>query len=427
MQTILYPEPSQWEMLARRPVADLSDIEAAVRPILDGVRTGGDESLFKYTLEFDGRVPDALEVDAASIQAASADVSPQLQAAIRVAAGNIRKFHEAQQSVPEKTETTEGVTCWRKNVAIQRVGLYIPGGSAPLFSTVLMLAIPAAIAGCRDVVLCTPPGRDGRIHPAILFTAGLCGITRVFAAGGAQAIAAMAFGTESIPRVDKIFGPGNQYVTAAKQMVLRTGTAIDMPAGPSEVVVIADAAASPAFVAADLIAQAEHGADSQAMLLTDSAELGEAVVMEVGRQLAELPRREIARLALEHSKVLVFHDLETAMEFSNLYAPEHLILSVQDHARLADAVVTAGSVFLGPWTPESLGDYASGTNHTLPTNGFARAYSGVSLDSFVKKITFQEATASGLQKIGPVVEEMASGELLEGHRNAVSLRLKHLS
>jgi histidinol dehydrogenase len=343
-----------------------------------------------------------------------------------VASNNIRLFHEKQLSAPEKIETMPGVICWRKSVGIDKVGLYIPGGTAPLFSTVLMLAIPAKIAGCREIVLCSPPGKDGKIHPAILYAAHISGITKIFKAGGAQAIAAMAYGTESIPKVYKIFGPGNQYVMAAKQLVSKTNVAIDMPAGPSEVAVVADASANPSFVAADLLSQAEHGNDSQVVLLTNNRDVLLNVQSEVEAQVQLLSRQGFASKALENSKLILLHSLDEAMEMMNVYAPEHLILQTSNAEELAQQVINAGSVFIGHFTPESAGDYASGTNHTLPTNGYATAYSGVSVDSFVKKITFQQISPDGLQNIGPVIEIMAEAELLDAHKNAVTLRLNSL-
>ena len=350
-------------------------------------------------------------------------VSEDLKAAIRLAKQNIETFHAAQRFEGKKVQTQPGVTCWQKAVAIEKVGLYIPGGTAPLFSTVLMLAVPAKIAGCKEIVLCTPPGRDGKVHPAVLFAAKVAGVNRIFKAGGIQAIAAMAYGTESVPKVYKIFGPGNQYVTAAKQLVSLRDVAIDMPAGPSEVEVLADETANPVFVAADLLSQAEHGVDSQAVLITTSVELQQAVKVEVERQLALLPRKEIAEKSLANSKLIVVDSMKEAIELTNAYAPEHLIIETKDYLSVAERIVNAGSVFLGSLTPESAGDYASGTNHTLPTNGYAKAYSGVSLDSFIRKITFQEIKPEGLNSIGPAIELMAANEQLDAHKNAVSVRL----
>ena len=350
-----------------------------------------------------------------------------MKAAISLAKQNIERFHAAQKFVGKKVETMPGVTCWQKAVGIEKVGLYIPGGTAPLFSTVLMLAVPAKIAGCKDIILCTPPDSKGKIHPAILFAARLAGVDRIFKAGGVQAIAAMAYGTESIPKVYKIFGPGNQYVTAAKQLVSLRDVAIDMPAGPSEVEVLADDSANPVFVAADLLSQAEHGVDSQAILITTSERLQAAVVEEVERQLAELPRREIAEKSLANSKLILVNDMDEAVELTNEYAPEHLIVETSDYMEVAERVVNAGSVFLGSFSPESAGDYASGTNHTLPTNGYAKAYSGVSLDSFIRKITFQEICSDGMKAIGPAIETMAANEQLDAHKNAVTVRLRNIN
>lgn len=360
----------------------------------------------------------------AELKEAETLVDEKLKAAIRLAKQNIETFHAAQRFEGKKVETMPGVTCWQKAVAIEKVGLYIPGGTAPLFSTVLMLAVPAKIAGCKEIVLCTPPDKEGRVHPAILFAAQVAGVNRIFKAGGVQAIASMAYGTESVPKVYKIFGPGNQYVTAAKQLVSLRDVAIDMPAGPSEVEVLADETANPVFVAADLLSQAEHGVDSQAMLITTSEDLQQAVKEEVERQLELLPRKEIAEKSLASSKLIVVKDMEEAIELTNEYAPEHLIVETADYMQVAERVVNAGSVFLGSLSPESAGDYASGTNHTLPTNGYAKAYSGVSLDSFIRKITFQEIRQEGMKNIGPAIEEMAANEHLDAHKNAVTVRLK---
>jgi histidinol dehydrogenase len=369
----------------------------------------------------------ALAVTDDEIAEAESLVSDELKAAIAIAKGNIETFHRAQVSTINKVETTPGVNCWRKSVAIQKVGLYIPGGMAPLFSTVLMLAIPARIAGCQEIVLCTPPSKDGKVNPAILYAAKVAGVHRIFKAGGIQAIAAMAYGTESVPKVFKIFGPGNQYVMAAKQLVGMRDVAIDMPAGPSEVEVIADETSNPVFVAADLLSQAEHGVDSQVVLVTTSAEMLDKVSNEVELQLAQLPRRDIASQSLANSKLILVKNLDEAIELSNTYAPEHLIIETKNYLELAEKVVNAGSVFLGSFSPESAGDYASGTNHTLPTNGYATAYSGVSLDSFIRKITFQELTPAGIRAIGPAIEVMAAGEQLDAHKNAVTVRLKEIN
>lgn len=373
--------------------------------------------------KFDKVVLTSLAVSEEEQQEAENLVSEDLKAAIRLAKQNIETFHAAQRFEGKKVQTRPGVTCWQKAVAIEKVGLYIPGGTAPLFSTVLMLAVPAKIAGCKEIVLCTPPGRDGKVHPAVLFAAKVAGVNRIFKAGGIQAIAAMAHGTESVPKVYKIFGPGNQYVTAAKQLVSLRDVAIDMPAGPSEVEVLADETANPVFVAADLLSQAEHGVDSQAILITTSVELQQAVKVEVERQLALLPRKEIAEKSLANSKLIVVDSMEEAIELTNAYAPEHLIIETEDYLSVAERIVNVGSVFLGSLTPESAGDYASGTNHTLPTNGYAKAYSGVSLDSFIRKITFQEIKPEGLNIIGPAIELMAANEQLDAHKNAVSVRL----
>ena len=427
MILINYPQRSEWEAILRRPVMNVEALHESVRQIIDRVRQEGDRAVRALEAQFDHVDLTDLAVSPEEMAQAAVLVSRDLQAAIRLAAGNIERFHAAQRPQTVRVETSPGVVCWQEARPIERVGLYVPGGTAPLFSTVLMLAIPARLAGCREVVLCTPPGRDGRVHPAVLFAAQVAGVRRIFKAGGIQAIAAMAYGTETIPRVYKIFGPGNQYVTAAKQLVSLRDVAIDMPAGPSEVEVLADDTASPAFVAADLLSQAEHGVDSQALLVTTSPELQKAVQAEVERQLALLPRQAIAAKALEHSRLIVVHDLDEAIDLTNAYAPEHLIIQTRDYASLAPRVRHAGSVFLGPYAPESAGDYASGTNHTLPTNGYARAYSGVCLDSFLHKVTFQEIQPQGLAHIGPAIEQMAAGESLDAHKNAVSVRLASLA
>ncbi len=423
MILIDYPEKSQWQELLKRPVMNTESLFGTVQGIIDRVKAGGDEAVLQYEMQFDKVSLSALAVSSEEFDEAENLIDEELKAAIRLAAGNISAFHAAQRFVGKKVETQPGVTCWQKAVPIEKVGLYIPGGTAPLFSTVLMLAVPACIAGCREIVLCTPPGKDGKVHPAVLFAARVAGVQRVFKAGGVQAIAAMAYGTESIPKVYKIFGPGNQYVTAAKQLVSLRDVAIDMPAGPSEVEVLADATANPVFVAADLLSQAEHGVDSQAVLITNSKELQQAVKDEVERQLDLLPRKEIAARSLANSKLIVVKDMEEAVEMTNAYAPEHLIVETENYMAVAEQIVNAGSVFLGALTPESAGDYASGTNHTLPTNGYAKAYSGVSLDSFIRKMTFQEIKPEGLCKIGPAIEVMAANESLDGHKNAVSVRL----
>lgn len=421
MQTTRFPDKSSWNTLLQRPVMDTSTLEKKVNDILQEVRTGGDAAIRKFAAEFDKVTLDDLQVPASAFSTAEASLEPALKAAIRQAAENITAFHRAQQEQSQVIETMPGVQCWRKSVAIQKVGLYIPGGSAPLFSTILMLGIPAMIAGCKEIVLCTPS-----LHPAILYTAQLVGIEKVFTIGGVQAIGAMAYGTESVPQVYKIFGPGNQYVTCAKQLVNKSGVAIDMPAGPSEVAVLADDSCVPAFVAADLLSQAEHGPDSQVVLVTTSEEVLTNVTYALNKQLNELPRKSIATAALENSKMILVPDMDTAIDMLNTYAPEHLILACEGAEHLADKVTDAGSVFMGNYTPESAGDYASGTNHTLPTNGYARAYSGVSLDSFVKKITFQQISPEGLRNIGSTIQAMAAAEGLDAHKNAVTVRLKVL-
>lgn len=424
MQKIINPSRDQWSELLKRPIIDASSLEDRIAPVLADVKSHGDKALLKYTEQFDGVELSSIKVSESELKEASGHVTEELKKAIGTAKDNIEKFHQSQQITVEKIETTPGVVCWRESRAIDKVGLYIPGGTAPLFSTILMLVIPAKIAGCKEIVLCTPPNKEGKVHPAILYTADLLGVTTVAKIGGAQAIAAMAYGTESVPRVYKIFGPGNQYVTSAKQLVNKEGVAIDMPAGPSEVAVVADETANPAFVAADLLSQAEHGVDSQVILLSTSEVVVDAVNKEVEKQLQELPRVEMAVEALKNSKSIVVSSLDDMIDMMNDYAPEHLILEVKDYQSLIPRVQNAGSVFLGHYTPESAGDYASGTNHTLPTNGYAMAYSGVSLDSFVKRITFQEISKEGIQQLGPTIEIMAEEEQLFAHKNAVTLRLK---
>ena len=426
MKLINVPSADQWLDLLRRPALDTEKLFDAVRSLINKVRTEGDRALLELEERFDAVRLSSLGVTPEEMEAASRQVAEPLKAAIRLAKQNIETFHSSQRFVGKKVETMPGVTCWQKAVGIEKVGLYVPGGTAPLFSTVLMLAVPAQIAGCREIVLCTPPDQTGGVHPAILFAAQLAGVSRIYKVGGAQAIAAMAYGTESIPRVYKIFGPGNQYVTAAKQLVSLHGVGIDMPAGPSEVVVLADETAQPSFVAADLLSQAEHGVDSQVLLVTPSQRLQQAVKEEVEKQLAVLPRREIAACALANSRLIQVRNLDEAVRLVNAYAPEHLIIETAHYREVAEQITHAGSVFLGSLTPESAGDYASGTNHTLPTNGYARAYSGVSLDSFIRKITFQEIQAEGIQAIGPAIEEMAASEQLEAHKNAVTVRLNAL-
>lgn len=420
------PDKSQWTEILKRPVMDTENLFDTVQVILDRVKSEGDQAVIAYAEKFDQAILTSLSVSDEEQLAAETQVSEELKAAIRLAKQNIETFHAAQRFDGQKIETQPGVTCWQKAVGIEKVGLYIPGGTAPLFSTVLMLAVPAKIAGCKEIVLCTPPGKDGKIHPAVLFAAKVAGVNLIFKAGGVQAIAAMAYGTESVPKVYKIFGPGNQYVTAAKQLVSLRDVAIDMPAGPSEVEVLADETANPIFVAADLLSQAEHGIDSQAILITTSTQLQQAVKEEVTRQLSLLPRRKIAEKSLINSKLIVVRNMEEAIELTNAYAPEHLIIETADYLSVADKIVNAGSVFLGSLSPESAGDYASGTNHTLPTNGYAKAYSGVSLDSFIRKITFQEIKPEGIQIIGPAIELMAANEQLDAHKNAVTVRLADL-
>lgn len=424
MKIVKNPDKSEWKELLERPASGImAQIKDRVETVVENVRKGKDAQLLIYEQSFDKAYLKTLDVSQAELDEAASFVPAQLRDAIDRAAVNIRKFHESQLPSIKKVETTPGVTCWQKAVPITKVGLYIPGGTAPLFSTVLMLAIPARTAGCQEIVLCTPPNQEGKVNPAILYAAQVAGVNRIFKLGGAQAIAAMAYGTESVPKVSKIFGPGNPYVTTAKQIVSLKDVAIDMPAGPSEVEVIADAQANPAFVAADLLSQAEHGRDSQVILLTTSAELIDKVQAEVDRQLALLPRNEIARVSLINSRMILLKNDDEIIEMTNEYAPEHLIIQTKNASELAERVVNAGSVFIGPWSPESAGDYASGTNHTLPTSGYAKAYSGVNIDSFMRKITFQELTKEGLRSLGPVIETMAAGEYLDAHKNAVSIRL----
>lgn len=426
MKLINYPDRSEWTELLKRPLLNTENLFDTVRGIIDRVRLEGDSAVLEMEAKFDQVELTSLTVTKEEMEEAELLVGEELKSAIRLAKQNIETFHAAQRFVGKKVETVPGVTCWQKAIAIDKVGLYIPGGTAPLFSTVLMLAVPAKIAGCKEIVLCTPPGRDGKIHPAILFAAQTAGVSRIFKAGGVQAIAAMAYGTESVSKVYKIFGPGNQYVTAAKQLVSLRDVAIDMPAGPSEVEVLADETANPMFVAADLLSQAEHGVDSQAILITTSESLQKAVLLEVDRQLAALPRKEIAEKSLANSKLILVRSIDEAIELTNEYAPEHLIIEAEDYLSVSERIVNAGSVFLGSLTPESAGDYASGTNHTLPTNGYAKAYSGVSLDSFIRKITFQEIKPEGIRLIGPAIETMAANEHLDGHKNAITVRLKAL-
>ena len=426
MQVFEEPNKQDWEALLKRPSFDAAELLPKVQSILDSVASEGDAALFRLSETFDQVQLKTIAIDPAMIQAAEALVAPALKTAIQSAKVNIEIFHQAQIKKEEKIETMPGVWCWRKAVGIEKVGIYIPGGTAPLFSTVLMLGVPAKLAGCKEVILCTPPRKDGTVDPAILYAAGLVGIEQIYTIGGAQAIAAMAYGTATVPKVFKIFGPGNQYVTAAKQLVQQNGIAIDMPAGPSEVCVYADETAVPAFVAADLLSQAEHGADSQVLLIASNNNIVEQVQLELAQQLAELPRADFATKALGHSKAIVIALREDAIQLINAYAPEHLILSVDNALVVAEKIINAGSVFIGNYSPESVGDYASGTNHTLPTNGYAKAYSGVSVDSFVKKITFQQLTEMGLRNIAQTVIQMASGEQLEAHAQAVAIRVKDI-
>ena len=426
MKKILYPNKSEWAEMLRRPVLNVETLFENVGAILKEVRMNGDKAVLEYEERFDKVKLESLAVTPEEIKEAELQVPIELKVAILLAQRNIYTFHKKQKFEGKKVETMEGVTCWQKAVGIEKVGLYIPGGTAPLFSTVLMLAVPAKIAGCKEIVLCTPPNKEGKINPAILYAAQVAGVSKIFKAGGVQAIGAMAYGTESVPKVYKIFGPGNQYVMAAKQQVAMHDVAIDMPAGPSEVEVIADETANPAFVAADLLSQAEHGVDSQVVLITTSEKLLNEVEYEVQHQLSRLPRWEIAEKSLANSKLILVKDMDEAIELTNEYAPEHLIIETQNYMELAEKVVNAGSVFLGFYTPESAGDYASGTNHTLPTNGYAKAYSGVSLDSFIRKITFQEINREGIQNIGPAIEVMAAHEQLDAHKNAVTVRLNSI-
>ncbi len=425
----VHSNPSQkaWAELTQRPQLSLEFLESSVKNILNRVRQSGDSGIRELTLQFDKIFIDQLEVTTAEVDKAEESLSEELKQAIRTAAANIEKFHAAQIRNADKIETMPGVVCWRKSVAIDKVGIYIPGGSAPLFSTVLMLGVPAKLAGCKEVILCTPPDKSGNINAAILYAAKLTGISKIFKVGGAQAVAAMAYGTESIPKVYKIFGPGNQYVTKAKQLITEDGVAIDMPAGPSEVLVMADETSVPSFVAADLLSQAEHGEDSQVILVLNKEELVAPIQQEIQKQLAALPRKAIAERSLANSRVIVFKDQQNAIDFINEYAPEHLILAIKNMDAVSEQIINAGSVFLGNYSPEAIGDYASGTNHTLPTNGYAKAFAGVSLESFMKSITFQQLNAEGIRNLGPVVEQMAEAEQLIGHKMAVSVRLAALS
>lgn len=426
MQRYNHPNKNRWNDLLQRPTADSTEFFDSVSTILKEIQNEGDTAVQRYSAQFDGYTKTNFRVSSSEIEDSAILISPELKKAIQNAAKNITTFHESQHQDFKKVETQPGVVCWQKSVGIEKVGLYVPGGTAPLFSTVLMLAIPAKIAGCKEIVLCTPPNKQGKVHPAILYAAKTAGVENIYKLGGIQAIGAMAYGTKSIPKVYKIFGPGNRYVTAAKQLVSLSEVAIDMPAGPSEVLVIADESAHPAFVAADLLSQAEHGADSQVILLTDSEKVLEETLKEVDKQLKELPRIEGTAKALEESRAILLNNMEEMIEMSNQYAPEHLILAVNDADEVAEKIINAGSVFIGHYTPESIGDYASGTNHTLPTNGHARAYSGVNLDSYIRKITFQKLSKEGLRDLGPVVEVMAEAELLQAHKNAISIRLKNM-
>ncbi|WP_312765454.1 histidinol dehydrogenase [Epilithonimonas sp.] len=426
MKQYKYPQFSEWKSLCERPLQNQKNLESQVKQVFSEVEKNGDKALKFYTEKFDGVVLDDFKVSESEILEAKKLVSDELKSAIKMASENIRKFHSSQAEEKKIIETIEGVFCWRESRAIENIGIYIPGGTAPLFSTVLMLGIPANIAGCQNIALCSPPDINGKINPAILFTANLIGIKNIFKIGGSQAIGGLTFGTETIPKVDKIFGPGNQYVTFAKQLALNYNVAIDIPAGPSEVLVIADETSVPEFVASDLLSQAEHGTDSQVILLSNSEKNIDGINIEIEKQLAELPRKEIAKIALQNSKSILLSSIDEAIEFSNYYAPEHLILAIEDAESFTSQITNAGSVFLGNYSPESAGDYASGTNHTLPTNGFAKNCSGVSLDSFVKKITFQNITKTGIKNLGKTIELMAEAEELIAHKNAVSIRLKSL-
>ena len=426
MKTYINPEKTNWPEILKRPLSNVSELYGKVQTILDEIKRDGDKALKKFTLQFDGVDLASILVSKEEIDEAEKLIDSELKDAITLATKNITIFHSAQKSEIKKIETTPGVVCWQKPVAIEKVGLYIPGGSAPLISTVLMLAIPAQIAGCKEIILCSPPDKQGKIHPAILYAAKISGVTQIYKLGGVQAIGAMAFGTETVPKTYKIFGPGNQFVMAAKQLVSMNDVAIDMPAGPSEVLVVADDSSNPAFVASDLLSQAEHGADSQVVLVANRLEIVEKVLTEIERQVIMLPRGKIASKALENCILIVLENPDEQIGLINEYAPEHLIISTKSYNDIAEKVINAGSVFLGEYTPESAGDYASGTNHTLPTNGWARSYSGVNLDSFLRKITFQEISKEGLKNIGPAIEKMAAAEELEAHKNAISLRLKEI-
>lgn len=426
MRIVRYPEREVWKKILERPHTDISALNGVVDGILEDVRNNGDEAVRRCELRFDGVSLQSLAVTDGEIENAVRSVDAELKEAIELAHSNIERFHMAQRTTEHKVETMPGVSCWQKSVAIQKVGLYVPGGTAPLFSTVLMLATPARIAGCDDIVLCTPPDKNGNVNPAILVAAKTAGVDKIYKIGGVQAIGAMAYGTETVPKVYKIFGPGNRYVMAAKQRVSLDGVAIDMPAGPSEVCVVADETSNVEFVAADLLSQAEHGTDSQVLLISTSESVAVQVSEEIDRQLAVLPRRDIAARSLENSLCIIAHDGSEAMEISNAYAPEHLVIATEDYDVLAGMVVNAGSVFLGKYACESAGDYASGTNHTLPTHGYATAYNGVNLDSYIRKITFQHITPEGVMSIGRAVEVMAENEQLEAHKNAMTVRLRNI-
>lgn len=427
MKIFINPDKKIWPEILKRPVFEVSDLFGKVQSILNEIKVNGDEALRKFTLQFDGVKPDSFLVTTEELTEAELQIDEDLKAAINLASNNIQAFHAAQKVEIRKMETTPGVVCWQKPVPIEKVGLYIPGGTAPLFSTVLMLAIPAQIAGCKEIVLCSPPNKEGKIHPAILYAAKISGVTQIYKLGGVQAIGAMAYGTQTVPKTYKIFGPGNQFVVAAKQLVSMNNVSIDMPAGPSEVLVVADETSNAAFVASDLLSQAEHGADSQVVLVANKQDVVENVLTEIEIQIKNLPRGKTASKALEHSILIVMENLEDQIDLINEYAPEHLIISTKNYPDYIDKITNAGSVFLGENTPESAGDYASGTNHTLPTNGWARSYSGVNLDSFLKKITFQEISKEGLKNIGPAIEIMAAAEELEAHKNAITLRLNNLT
>ncbi|MFC6859630.1 histidinol dehydrogenase [Zunongwangia atlantica] len=427
MNKIYNPSRSEWDAVLKRPTKTVDDIEDTVNQIFAEVKAKGDAAVAKYTDMFDGIKLENTLVTSEEIAAAETEISEELKSAILLAKKNIEKFHAAQKTEKVEVETTSGVKCWQEKRPIQKIGLYIPGGSAPLFSTILMLAVPAAIAGCKEIVLCTPPNKEGKVHPAILYTANLCGVTKINKIGGIQAIAALTFGTETVPKVYKIFGPGNQFVTVAKQLATRHNVSIDMPAGPSELLVVADDSAKPAYVASDLLSQAEHGGDSQVILVSTSKTFLNEVEVAVEDQLSVLPRKAIAEKAIENSKLIYVENNEVALDLINEYGPEHFIISTENNEFYTEGIINAGSVFIGNYTPESAGDYASGTNHTLPTNGYAKQYSGVNLDSFMKSMTFQQISEEGIKSIGPAIELMAEAEGLQAHKNAVTLRLKDLS